>query len=436
MFYDAVMLARAGAEIGRALIGSRVREVLQLHHDEVALTFGRGASPIALTLASSPQFGRVYLGPPPEGKGPLQAFGLALKKHLRGARLLEVVQPGFDRVLRLTFAECEGFGAECRRALVVEVMGKHGNMLLLDEGERILSCAKHVPARLNRYRELMEGEPYLPPPSFEKLDPREATVDALRDRVAANPQATPAALLRDEVLGASKVFAAEVLCRLASDAGVVGELRAGDLEALVALVRRLAAEAAQDGAVYIYERPAGSNLPARFAYPLSLCCCGPAVGEAPTLSAALGPLMLAERNAQRERELRERLSAAARAQLRELTERLGKLRAQVRQAEGAESLRRTAELLLAQPHAARPYASEVELVDYYAEDAPTVTVTLDPPGDVHGTARKLFDRCKRAARILQRVPPLIEQAEQESEYLAAVLDEVELAQGLEDLTEI
>jgi len=436
MFFDAVMLARAQAEIEREVLGPRVREVVQLHHDEVAILFRREPSLGTLLLSSSPQFGRVHLTGPPTEKGQPQAFGLALRKHLRGARLLSASQPGFDRVLRMEFADCEGFGAECRRSLIVEVMGKHGNMLLVGEDQRIISCAKHVPARLNRYRVVMEGEPYVPPPTFDKLDPREATVELVRSRATGEPIATVGEFLHRHFLGTSKVFCAEVLARLGEVPETAGALTDSHLHALVSLLHELPAEAASVAPVYEYERPTGLDLPEHFAYPLWLRCCGPPVGEAPHLGAALTPLMARERSAQQERELRQRLTGAVRTRLGALSDGLWRMRGQMRRAESAEALRKTAELLLAQPHAAAPYAAEVELVDYYTESEPTITVPLDPPGDPLRTAQRLFDRCRRAARVLQRVPPYIEQAEEEAAYLESVLAELELAQDLDDLSEI
>jgi predicted ribosome quality control (RQC) complex YloA/Tae2 family protein len=65
-----------------------------------------------------------------------------------------------------------------------------------------------------------------------------------------------------------------------------------------------------------------------------------------------------------------------------------------------------------------------------------MTVELDPPGDLHGTAQRLFDQYKRAHRILKRVPPLLEKAEKESEYLESVLAELDLAESLDDLQAI
>jgi predicted ribosome quality control (RQC) complex YloA/Tae2 family protein len=436
MFFDAVMLARARTEIERELVGPRVREVVQLHHDEVAILFRREPSLGTLLLSSSPQFGRAHLSAPPTEKGQLQAFGLALRKHLRGARLVGVSQPGFDRVLRLEFVECEGFGAECRRSLIVEVMGKHGNLALVGEDERIISCAKHVPARLNRYREIMEGEPYILPPTFDKLDPREATEEAVRLRLADEASAALGDSLHRHFLGTSKVFCAELLARLGEAPETAGALTDSQVRSLVRLLRDLPAEAESAARVYEYERPSASDLPTHFVYPLRLQCCGPPVGEAVHLGEALVPLVARERSAQHERELRQRLTGAVRSRLEALNDGLRRMHSQVGRAEGAEALRKAAELLLAQPHAAAPYATEVELVDYYTEGQPPITVPLDPPGDAKGTAGRLFDRCRRATRVLQRVPPHIEQAEAEVTYLESVLAELELAQDPDDLSAI
>ena len=76
----------------------------------------------SLVISSSPQFGRVCLAPRPEGKAQPQPFGLALRKHLRGSRLTGISQPGFDRIIRLEFEECDGFGKESTGTLIAEIM--------------------------------------------------------------------------------------------------------------------------------------------------------------------------------------------------------------------------------------------------------------------------------------------------------------------------
>jgi predicted ribosome quality control (RQC) complex YloA/Tae2 family protein len=432
MFFDAAMVARAAGEIGRDLLGARLRDPVQVRHDEVVLVFGRRG----LLLSSSPQFGRVCLSAPPRQSPQPQPFGLALRKHLRGSRLESATQPGFDRVLRLDFAECQGFGPESRRCLVIEIMGKHGNMVLLDEEGSIVSCAKHVPARMNRYRQIMEGEPYIPPPDFGKLDPRRLTADMLAERAQGDPDASPRELLFRHCLGTSKVLTAEALERAGPLGDTADRLTSSQLEALAAVVRELTDEAAAEGPVYVYQRRRGSDLPPRFAYPILLRCCEPPLHEADHLGAALEPLLAREAGERRERELRQRLEGAAASQVKDLDGRIARLRQRIDRARDAEGLRKVGELLLSQPHAAKAYAREVELVDYFTDGQPALTVELDPPGDVHGTAQKLFDRYKRASRILKRVPPLLTETERESEYLESVLSEIELAEGLDDLQAI
>jgi len=208
------------------------------------------------------------------------------------------------------------------------------------------------------------------------------------------------------------------------------------LVTLADLLRALTGEARAEGPVYVYEAPGRPDLPAHFAYPVRLQCCGPPVRDEPHLGAALSPLLATETEARRIREARQRLMGAASAQLRDVERRLADWRARARKAEAAEEDRRIGELLLAQPHAASPHADAVELVDYFAEGTPTITVALDPPGNAPATAAGHFARYKRARRLLTRLPPLIEEGESESRYLESVLGEVEFAEELDDLATI
>src|SRR4051794_3109144 len=111
---------------------------------------------------------------------------MVARKWIDGARLTAVRQVGFDRVLRWEFSRSDG-----QRALVAEVMGKHSNLVLLDEEEIILGAIKRVPASLSRTRQILPGLAYAPPPG-DRLNPltpdREAFLEAIRERL---PKAAP-----------------------------------------------------------------------------------------------------------------------------------------------------------------------------------------------------------------------------------------------------
>jgi predicted ribosome quality control (RQC) complex YloA/Tae2 family protein len=91
----------------------------------------------------------------------------ALKCHIAGYALEDIEQIGDDRVLKFSFRRSLGAGAASTRALVLEATGKFSNLLILDESDRIVECARHVHRDENRYRSLLPGLPYKVPPPFD-----------------------------------------------------------------------------------------------------------------------------------------------------------------------------------------------------------------------------------------------------------------------------
>lgn len=98
-------------------------------------------------------------------------FLTLLQNQLRGGRILDIKHPDFDRILHFTIRPYQKFGKVQNKILVVEFMGKHGNMMLLKENKIIESCMKLIDSNINRYREIMPGKLYIPPPSQNKLNP-------------------------------------------------------------------------------------------------------------------------------------------------------------------------------------------------------------------------------------------------------------------------
>ena len=98
-------------------------------------------------------------------------FLTLLQNQLRRGRILDIKHPDFDRILHFIIRPYQRFGKVQNKILVVEFMGKHGNMMLLKENKIIESCIKLVDSNINRYREIIPGKLYIPPPSQNKLNP-------------------------------------------------------------------------------------------------------------------------------------------------------------------------------------------------------------------------------------------------------------------------
>ncbi len=94
-----------------------------------------------------------------------------LKNHLIGGKILDIKQPDFDRILHFIIQPYLKFGQTQNQILIIEFMGKHGNMILLKENTIIEGSIKLVDSIINRYREILPGKFYIPPPSQNKLNP-------------------------------------------------------------------------------------------------------------------------------------------------------------------------------------------------------------------------------------------------------------------------
>ncbi len=169
--FDSLTLAAVAAEL-RGWQSAKVQKVLQDDAGEVGLELYQGGRVGFLLLSAHPEFARVHLAtrrlspvsPPPP-------FCAALRKYLDGARLLDIRQVGFDRVLHLDFER----GDEPFR-LIAEIMGKHSNLVLLDREGKVQGAAKWVGRRMSK-RPIQPGAPYAPPP----FEPRPSLLTAPTD---------------------------------------------------------------------------------------------------------------------------------------------------------------------------------------------------------------------------------------------------------------
>ena len=422
MTCDSLMLRRIAAEIDE-LRGARVERVFPVSRLEFVLELRTRLPLPQIVLNVSSELGRAHrdddLEPAIGADTPLADV---LRRHLRGATLLSAHQRQFDRVLMLEFGNAEGMGPVSRRTLVAEIMGRHSNLVLLDERDYILECARHVTARVNRVRQFLPGELFIPVPDFGKTDPMVATVEQLTACLPAEPQLLTA-WLRDTLQGGSDVFLAVVLERLGLPAHAATEdaAPAHVLATLQALIR----EAEQPGPALV----ARCGRKASLAYPVPLPADWTVLGEYESLSAACRAVQTETAGAAVSGQLRQRLLAALQAALDKVRRREHERQAALEKAERADEWRRRGELLMANVWAierrTQASAGQTEFVGEDWETGEPVVIPLDPRRSPQENAQALFDRYKKLQRVRQRVPALLREAQDERQELEDLLDQAE-----------
>jgi len=437
MLFDSAMIARICADLQEVLPGCRVRRVVATGKLEVAVeTSAQGGAPWLVVCGDS-EFGRVHVAqdaePRPDIHSPLADV---MRRYLQGAVIQRIEQTSFDRLLHIEFINAQRLGPESRCTLVAEVMGRHSNILLLDQDGLILECLKHVPAEVNRYRQTLPGLEYVPPPDFGKVDPFAVKAAELgRSAEQTDPDLDFTGWFRSNFHGGSDIFIAEIAARM----GITADMQLPALgegwpdrlcEALGALRKLISTP----GEAYICRREDSDT---SFAYPFTPRS-QPDVVTTPVrdLSAALEQVCQQSNQSRKSQQLREQLLRAAGKQLDHILTRKRKRKAALKSVADADKYRKWGELILAHLNEIPSRAEEVTVTDYYSEDQSNITIKVDPHRRPQQVAQHYFKRYKRAQRLSQRLPRLLKVDRIHQNYLEGLLHQIENAEQLADLQEL
>ncbi|MGQ9629888.1 MAG: Rqc2 family fibronectin-binding protein [bacterium] len=165
---DVFAIAAVVEELKGGIVGSRINRIHQPKPLDIILQF---PSKLALVISAHPQWARLHLTSRTWTNPPTPSnFCLLLRKYLERGRVLDVVQVPGERVVHLFLESNSALRNEIPLKLIVEIMGRHSNIILVDSGSKILDSIKRVPASVNRYREVLPQRDYIPPPPQNKLD--------------------------------------------------------------------------------------------------------------------------------------------------------------------------------------------------------------------------------------------------------------------------
>lgn len=173
MSFDGLFTHALVYELSENLIGGRVSKIQQPYENEIILRIRSNRKNHNLLLSAHPQYARIQLTEisfenpqhPPQ-------FCMMMRKHLDGAILETINQIENDRIVEFTFKSRDELGDVKDVVLIAEIMGRHSNIILLNENEeKIIDTIRHISSNQNTYRTLLPGATYIPAPTQEKQNP-------------------------------------------------------------------------------------------------------------------------------------------------------------------------------------------------------------------------------------------------------------------------
>ena len=173
MSFDGFFLHHMVEELRRELVNGRIQKINQPFEQELVLQIRSNRQSHRLLLSAHPVFGRIQLTQTTfENPAQPSTFIMVLRKYLQGALIESIEQVENDRIVEMTVSNKNEIGDHIQATLIIEIMGKHSNILLVDKSShKILEVIKHIGFSQNSYRTLLPGSTYIAPPSTESLNP-------------------------------------------------------------------------------------------------------------------------------------------------------------------------------------------------------------------------------------------------------------------------
>ena len=214
---DGFTTAAMVRELNDLLSGGRINKIAQPEPDALLITARGASSQVRVLLSANASLPLLYVTQK-NRPSPLTApnFCMLLRKHVGSARILGVRQPGMERVVIFELEHLDDMGDLRRKKLIIELMGKHSNIIFCDEQDHILDSIKHISANMSSVREVLPGRDYFIPMTQDKADPFSVTDEEFLERLCEKP-APLAKALYSSFTGFSPVMANELCHRAGLD---------------------------------------------------------------------------------------------------------------------------------------------------------------------------------------------------------------------------
>ena len=435
MAFDGVTIAGVVSELKKRLIGGRLSRIAQPEEDELLLTIKQPDAQYRLLLSANASLPLIYLTETNK-PSPLSApnFCMLLRKHLQNGRIVEITQPGLERIVRITVEHLDEMGDLRRRILVAEIMGKHSNLIFCDENDVIIDSIKHISAAVSSLREVLPGKPYFVAETQHKQNALETDENAFYTTLTAKPAPVYKALY-GSFTGISPALAQELCHRAKIDSDLpTADLDEGAWKRLTQVFLEMAddirSERFSPCIAYSGARPVEFS-----ALPLTMYCSGAdSIKPFSSLSVLLEHYY-AEKDAltrirQKSADLRHIVQTALERNVRKYDLQLQ----QIRDTQKRETFRIYGELLNTYGYGCPPGADSLEAVNYYSGE--TVTIPLDPALTPSENAKLYFEKYGKMKRTFETLTELTKEVKAEIDHLETVSASLDIAVKEEDLAQI
>ena len=433
MAFDGITIANIVTELNQTITGGKINKIAQPENDELIITIKNQRKQYRLFLSASASLPLIYLTETNK-PSPLTApnFCMLLRKHIGSGKIIAIEQPGMERIIRFTIEHLNELGDLCTKYLIVEIMGKHSNIIFCNEEDQIIDSIKHVSAHMSSVREVLPGRPYFIPETQSKLNPFVLTEEIFQEKIFPRP-VNVAKAIYTSITGISPLMAEEVCYRAGIDGGIPTDgLEDVERVHLAHTFLRMVDDI-RDGHFepnIIYK----GKEPVEFAcFPLSQYQDYRAVSYPsifPVLETYYAEKNIVTKMRQKTVDLRKIVQNA----LERNVKKYQLQQKQLKDTEKKEKYRVWGELLNTYGYEVEPGAKSMEALNYYTNEM--IQIPLDETMTPQENAKKYFDKYSKLKRTKEALDTLLQETGDEIKHLESIAASLDIASSEEDLVQI
>ena len=433
MAFDGITIANIVKELRENLLDGRINKNAQPEADELLLTIKTPDGQKRLYISASASLPLIYLTETNK-PSPMTApnFCMLLRKHINNGRITNITQPKLERIIRFEIEHLDELGDLCKKYLIVEIMGKHSNIIFCNENDRIIDSIKHVSAQMSSVREVLPGRDYFIPDTMEKLNPLDVSFADFSEALVSKPTGLAKAIYTS-FTGVSPVVSEEICYVAGVDSGVTPKELTEDVMVHLYKQFTLFFNDVSSGVFKPQVYYAG-NEPKEFsALPLSHFA-NHSIKHYESMSLLLENYYATKNTVTRIRQKSVDLRKIVQTALERNRKKYDLQFKQLRDTENRDKYRIYGELINTYGYGLEPNAKHLECLNYYTNE--NIMIPLDSTKTPQENAQKYFDKYNKQKRTFEALTALIQETQDEVAYLESVSNALDIALSEDDLTQI
>jgi len=435
--FDGVVTKCIVAELKETILDSRIEKIFQPENDEIVLNIRAKGQNLKLVLSANSSYPRIHFTEVvKENPAVPPVFCMLLRKHLSGAKITGVEFSDYERIVTLLVESINELGDISIKKLIIEIMGRHSNIILVNSDNKIIDSIKHVDSETSSVREVMPARPYILPPFQDKTSPEALDVDILFNITEEYSNISVEKYLLNKVKGFSPLLCREICYRAGiAERTPMSALSIHDCERLKNAMRELISKITCNNfsPCLIFEDSS-------FEKPIDFHCIEITqyknIKYESSVSRVLDIFYSKKDLSERVRQKKSNLIKVLNTNIDRCNKKLALQQEKLREVSDRERLRLYGELITANIYNIQKNSKSARLLNYYSEENEYIEVPLEENLSPQENAQRYFKKYAKAKSAYKYTSEQLKETLSELEYLEGVLLQLENSDSVQEIEEI